>query len=123
MSIGSIARRVSIVLLLVLGGSGALVGLQLFGAMATVGTGPGGIGGWIAGAVLVYGLLLIASAIGLMTGRRWAWLAGSVTLATGIGVFLALVGIYGRDEILLGGVVIWTTVLACLGVARGFGRT
>ena len=123
MSIGSVARVVSIVLLLVLGGSGALVGLQLLGAMATVGAGPAGIGGWIAGAILGYGLLLVASAVGLMTGRRWAWPVGSVTLATGIGVFLALVGIYGRDEILLGGAVIWAMVLACLGVARGFGGT
>lgn len=123
MSIGSVARAVSIVLLLVLGGSGALVGLQLFGAMPTVGTGPGGIGGWIAGVVLGDGLLLIASAVGLMTERRWAWPVGSVTVATGLGVLLALVGIYGRDEVLLGGAVIWATVLACLTVARGFGGT
>ena len=123
MSVGSVARVVSIVLLLVLGGSGALVGLQLFGAIASVGPGPGAIGGLIAGAILTYGLLVIASAVGLMTRRRWAWPVGSVALATGIGVLLALVGIYGPDEILLGGVVIWATVLACLGVARGFGGT
>lgn len=119
MSVGAVARIVSIVLLLVLGGSGALVGLQLLGAMALIPGGQGASGAPIAGALGAYGLVLVAAAIGLVLGKRWARLLGIVAIVAGLGVLLTLLAISGApDEILLGGVIIWAATLVCLLLTR-----
>ncbi len=119
MSVGSVARVVSIVLLLVAGGSGALVGLQLLVAMTTAQTGPTGSGAWIAGGIGGYGLVLVAAGAGLVLGRRWARALGIVATLAGIAVLLTLSLVTGgRDEILLGGLIGWVALLACLLVAR-----
>jgi hypothetical protein len=119
MSMASVARVVAIVLLLMIGGSGAAVGLQLVAAMAALGGGRDATGAWLAGGIGGYGLLLVAAAVGLVTRRRWAWALGSIVLGAGIAIIVAITVVSGPDEIVVGGLLIWTTALVFLGLARG----
>lgn len=117
----SVARTVSIVALLLLGGSGTLAGLQLAGAMAAAGSGSGSTkpGILIGAGMAAYGVVLLAAAIGMLTGRRWGRPLGLAGIAAGLALLVALLAVAGRDEILLGGVAGWAITLVCLALAKG----
>lgn len=111
------ARMLAIVLLLVEGVSGASVGVTLLIGLA----GRAGVNGAISIpiGILVYGLALVAAAIGWMLRRRWGWPLGTAAIVLGLAVLAVLLVLErGNDPVLVGGVVIWLISLGALLAGR-----
>jgi len=104
-------------LLLVEGLSGSFVGFTLVaGVVGTFGAGPNLA---IPGGVLVYGLALLAAALGIALGMRWGWVLAVVVIVLGLGLLVVLLAMVGFDDpVLLGGAVIWAITLAALLAGR-----
>jgi hypothetical protein len=117
MPVAETARRLATGLLLLIGVSGALVGLELLGAMAgTAGDTRPGIA--IAAGIATYGVVLIVAGIGLALRRQWGFAVGLVTVVAGTLLLVALLVVARGDTVLLGGLVIWAATLGLLLVAR-----
>jgi hypothetical protein len=114
------ARRLATALLIVIGISGAFVGLQLLIALANAPqpvqrTSPSGVA--IAAGMAAYGIVLVVSGIGLARRRRWGVVLGAMAIGAGALLLLWLLTIT-EDAVLLGGVVIWAATLGCLLLGR-----
>jgi hypothetical protein len=109
----SLARRLSIALLVLEGLPGLVVGATLYGAILGQ---PGvGAGYLIALGLIVYGIASLAGAIGLLFGRRWAAPIALVTVVVGLVVLVVVLAIAGgRDEVIGGGILLWVATLAVL---------
>lgn len=111
------ARMLAIVLLLVEGVSGASVGVTLLIGLA----GRAGVNGAISIpiGILIYGLALVAAAIGWVLRRRWGWPLGTAAIVLGLAVLAVLLVLErGNDPVLVGGVVIWLISLGALLAGR-----
>jgi hypothetical protein len=111
----TLALRIAVVLLLVMGLSGASVGISLGWATATSGLQVTTTAVAIVGGLLAYGLALLASGIGLLLGRGWAWALGVATIGLGLAILLWVLWLSdGRDAVTAGGIAIWAVTLALL---------
>ena len=115
------ARRLATALLIVIGISGAFVGLQLVIALANApqpvqGTSASGVA--IAAGMAAYGIVLVVSGMGLARRRRWGVVLGAMAIGAGALLLLWLLTITEDDALLLGGVVIWAVTLGCLLLGR-----
>jgi hypothetical protein len=115
------ARRLATALLLVIGISGAFVGLQLLTALASApqaapGMTSSGVG--ISAGMAAYGIALVVAGIGLARRRFWGVVLGVLGIGAGALLLLGLLTIAEDDAVLLGGLVIWAVTLGCLLLAR-----
>lgn len=102
------------VLLLVIGLSGASVGVTLITAMASAPDVPStgiGIGAGIAG----YGAVAAIAGIGVLLRWRPGWWLGLATIVAGL-LFLTwlIVALGGLDAVFAFGLVVWAVTLVCL---------
>ena len=114
------ARRLATALLIVIGISGAFVGLQLLIALANApqpvqGTSASGVA--IAAGMAAYGIVLVAG-IGVARRRLPGLVLGAMAIGAGALLLLWLLTITEDDALLLGGVVIWAVTLGCLLLGR-----
>jgi hypothetical protein len=113
------ARWLSVVLLLIEGLSGASVGVTLLAAVtglagsARAGEIVPAIG--IPAILIVYGLALVAAAVGILFRRAWGWWLAIGPIVAGLALLLVLwITIGSDDAILLGGVAVWGITLVAL---------
>jgi hypothetical protein len=111
-------RIVGIGLLLLIGLSGLLVGLQLVLALLSVNGGREPTGWLIGGGIAAYGLLLTGAAIGLILQRRIAFAIAVFGLVLGLIGLAALSVIDGLDGVFTFGVGIWLVALVCVILGR-----
>jgi hypothetical protein len=121
MTLPESARRVATALLLVIGMSGAFVGLQLLAAVASAsdrapGTTASGVG--ISAGMAAYGIVLVVAGIGLARRRFWGLVLGAIAIGAGEVILVGLLTMTEDDAVLVGGLGIWAVTLGCLLVAR-----
>jgi len=121
MTLSENARRLATALVLVIGISGAFVGLQLLAALAsapraTPGMTASGVG--VSAGTAAYGIVLVVAGIGLARRRFWGVVLGAIAIGAGALLLLGLLTIAQGDAVLVGGVVVWVVTLGSLLLAR-----
>jgi hypothetical protein len=112
----SLALILATMLLLVIGLSGMVVGIELLSVLDTaprISTGDS-FSGLLFGGIAAYGAITAIAGLGLALLRRWGWWLGVATIVLGLLGLLAIVIAVGPDSVLYLGILIWAATLAFL---------